>query len=406
VKPGAVVAENVSRRFRVYPQRTVTLKEAIVRRRHVRAQDLWALRDVSFSVEPGESVGLIGRNGSGKTTLLRLVAEIFAPTAGRIEVGGSVGSLLGLGAGFHPDFTGRENVFLNGALHGLNRRYVRERMDEIVAFAELESFIDIPVRTYSAGMYMRLGFAVATHLRADVLLLDEVFAVGDEAFQRKCFGKIFEFKQRGGTIFFVSHAAAAVESLCERALLLRSGRLEFDGPTRDAISRYQAQLAEEEDPEERGSGLQEWGSGEARVTDLRLEDKAGDPRRQYLAGEPMVVLLRVEVEPSCPPPQVALEFHLASGVLVAAATQELGELGWDRSGGEGWLRFELDSLPLADGRFEVAVSLADPVGGHLFHRRLAAATFAVYSAERPAPGLVRLEGRWLPAGDASTVSAA
>jgi hypothetical protein len=142
------------------------------------------------------------------------------------------------------------------------------------------------------------------------------------------------------------------------------------------------------------------------VTEVRLEDRAGAQRRQYLAGEPFVVLLHVHVDPSCPPPQVALEFHLASGVLVAAATQELAELGWDRSGGEGWLRFELDSLPLADGRFEVAVSLSDPVAGHLYHRRLAAAGFAVYSEEGPAPGLVRLEGRWLPAGDTSTVSAA
>jgi ABC-type polysaccharide/polyol phosphate transport system ATPase subunit len=405
VKPGAVVAANVSRRFRVYPQRTVTLKEAILRRRHMRARDVWAVRDVSFSVEPGESVGVVGRNGSGKTTLLRLIARIFSPTDGRVDVGGSVGSLLGLGAGFHPDFTGRENVYLNGALHGLSRRFVRERMDEIVAFAELENFIDVPVRTYSAGMYMRLGFAVATHLQPDVLLLDEVFAVGDEAFQRKCFGKIFEFKRRGGTIFFVSHSAAAVESLCERALLLRSGRLELDGSTHDAITRYQALLAEEEDPEERGAGLQEWGSGEARVTEIRLEDEAGEPRRQYLVGEPLVLLLRVQVEPSCPPPQVALELHLAGGGLVAASTQELGELGWDR-GGDCWLRFELDSLPLADGRFDVAVSLSDPAGGHLYHRRLGAASFVVYSEEAAAGGLVRLEGRWSLAGDVSTVSAA
>src|SRR3954470_17028802 len=299
---GAVAARGVGRRFRVFPGGRRTLKEAFVRRDST-ARDIWAVRNVSFQTEPGESVGLVGRNGSGKTTLLRLIAGIFAPTEGDIEVTGTVGSLLGLGAGFHPDFTGRENVYLNAALHGLSRRYVRERMDEIVAFAELEDFIDVPVRTYSAGMYMRLGFSVATHLQPDILLLDEVFAVGDEAFQRKCFGKIFEFKSRGGTIFFVSHSAAAVESLCERSLLLRGGRLELDGSTRDAIARYQALLAEDEDPEERGAGLQEWGSGEARVTDVRLEDDAGEARAQYLAGEPLVALLRVHVDPGCPPPQ-------------------------------------------------------------------------------------------------------
>src|SRR5213083_488238 len=157
----------------------------------------------------------------------------WASSAGTVSVGGRVASLLELGAGFHPDFTGRENVYLNGSIHGLSRRQVREAMDEIVAFAELEEFIDLPVRTYSSGMAMRLGFAVAAHIEADVLLLDEVFAVGDEAFQRKCFGKIFDFKSRGGTIVFVSHDAAAVERLCDRAVLLRRGEVVFDGPVQD-----------------------------------------------------------------------------------------------------------------------------------------------------------------------------
>ncbi len=197
--------------------------------------DVVALEDVSLRLERGEAVGLIGRNGSGKTTLLRLLAGIIKPTSGRAETGGRIASLLELGAGFHPEFTGRENVYLNGSIYGLGRSYISEVMDEIIAFAELEHAIDLPVRTYSSGMYMRLGFAVAAHLDADILLLDEVFAVGDEAFQQKCFGKIFEFKRRGGTIVFVSHDAAAVEKLCERAVLLVDGQLEFDGPTHDAI---------------------------------------------------------------------------------------------------------------------------------------------------------------------------
>src|SRR4029077_6917594 len=203
-------------------------------------------------------------------------------TSGRVAVGGRVGSLLELGAGFHPDFSGRENVYLNGSIFGLSRRYIREQMDEIVAFAELERFIDLPVRTYSSGMYMRLGFAIAAHLEADVLLLDEVFAVGDEEFQRKCFGKIFEFKQRGGTIVFVSHDASAVERLCERAVLLREGRVEFDGAVREAITRYHKQLADERDPDERGAGLSEYGSREIRIVDQRLVGAEGEHRRQFL----------------------------------------------------------------------------------------------------------------------------
>jgi homopolymeric O-antigen transport system ATP-binding protein len=393
VKPGAIAAENVSRRFRVYPQRTVTLKEAIVRRRQLRPTDIWALRDVSFEIEPGESVGLVGRNGSGKTTLLRLIAGIFAPTSGRLVVDGSVGSLIGLGAGFHPDFTGRENVFLNGAIHGLKRSYVREQMDEIVAFAELERFIDLPVRTYSAGMYIRLGFALATHLTSDVLLLDEVFAVGDEAFQRKCIGKIFEFKNRGGTIIFVSHAATVVESLCERSILLRAGRVELDGTTHDALRRYHALLAEDENPDELQAGLQEWGSGEIRVAEVRLEDADGAARRQYHSGETLVARLRLQARRPCPPPRLSIELHSAAGGFLGASVQELGELGWSADGaGDQWLRFELESLPLADGRFELSVALSEP-GGHVYHRLLRAAEFVVYP-DAEARGAVRLDGQW------------
>ncbi len=299
---GEILVERVSRRFRVHAKETRTLKELVVTRGRTGARDVWALRDVSFEVEPGHAVGLVGRNGSGKTTLLRLLSQIIRPTSGRVEVGGRVGSLLELGAGFHPDFTGRENVYLNGSIHGLKRAQIRQQFDEIVAFAGLERFIDLPVRTYSSGMAMRLGFAVAAHMEADVILLDEVFAVGDEEFQRKCFGKIFEFKRRGGTIVFVSHDAAAVERLCDRAILLRAGSVEFDGPTHEAIVAYRRQLADERDPAERGAGLREWGSGEARIASIELLGPGGEERRQFLAGEPLGLRLRLEAERALPPP--------------------------------------------------------------------------------------------------------
>ena len=293
-QPGAVEIDRASRRFRVYPQSVRTLKELLVARRRVQGTDVWALRNVSASIAPGEAVGLIGRNGSGKTTLLRLVAGIIKPTSGTVAVEGRVGSLLELGAGFHPEFTGRENVYLNGAILGLKRDAIRRHMDEIVAFAELERFIDVPVRTYSSGMYMRLGFAIAAHLDVDVLLLDEVFAVGDEEFQRKCFGKIFEFKQRGGTIVFVSHDAAAVDRLCGRAMLLRNGEVAFDGPTREAITQYHRLLAEERDPDERGAGLSEYGTGEARIAECRLVGPGGEERKQFSPGERLTAHIRIE----------------------------------------------------------------------------------------------------------------
>jgi ABC-type polysaccharide/polyol phosphate transport system ATPase subunit len=391
--PGAIQVDNVTRRFKVYPRESRRLKDLVVARTRVRGHDVVALQDISFEVEPGSAVGLVGRNGSGKTTLLRLLSGIIKPSAGHVAVGGRVGSLLELGAGFHPDLSGRENVFLNGSIHGLKREYVREQLDEIVAFAGLEEFIDLPVRTYSSGMYMRLGFAIAAHIDADILLLDEVFAVGDERFQHKCYGKIFEFKQRGGTIVFVSHDAAAVERLCDRAILLREGRMEFDGPTHDAIVRYRRQLAAERDPAERGAGLKEWGSGEVRIEEPALLGPAGEERTQFLAGEPLTLRLRVVAQRPLPPPRLSFELRESSGLLVAGGAQSTSELGWNEDTTSLILRFEVEQLPLADGRFHVRLGLSDETGERVFHWLDDALVFVVYPAD-DVRGTVRLEGRW------------
>jgi lipopolysaccharide transport system ATP-binding protein len=393
MRPGEIRVDRASRRFRLYPQPVRTLKEVVLGRNGAGPTDVWALRDVTVDVAPGQAVGLIGRNGSGKTTLLRLVAGIIKPTSGRVEAGGRVASLLELGAGFHPDFTGRENVYLNGSIHGLGRARVRELMDEIVAFAELETFIDLPVRTYSAGMYMRLGFAVAAHIEADTLLLDEVFAVGDEEFQRKCFGKIFEFKQRGGTIVYVSHDASSVERLCERTVLLREGAVELDGSTQEAIARYHRLLADERDPAERTAGLREYGSGEARIVEAQLLGPDGEERLQLLAGEPMTIRLRVAAREALPPPVVSLELRDEAGLLLASAAQDTAELGWEQAPGERVLRFAVDRAPLADGRFRLRFELADRSGRRLYHWLDDGVRFVVYPGES-VRGPVLLAGRW------------
>ena len=392
IRPGEIRIEEVSRRFRVYPKDARTLKELIVTRGRGRGEDVWALSGVGLVVEPGEAVGLVGRNGSGKTTLLKLVGGIIKPSIGRVEVGGRVASLLELGAGFHPEFTGRENVFLNGALHGLSRAEIRERMDEIVEFAGIGHYVDLPVRTYSAGMYMRLGFAVAAHVDADVLLLDEIFAVGDEEFQRKCFGRISQFKQRGGTIVFVSHDAASVERLCERAILLRDGLVDFDGPTHEAILRYRSHLAEDRDPAERGAGLTEWGSGEARIAEVSLQGADGEERMQFVAGEQLTVRLRVISDRSVPPPQLQFELREWGGALIAGGSHDTSSLGWDGAG-EQVFRFDVDELPLAEGRFKLRFGLVSADGVHLYHWLDDALRLYVIPQERDA-GLVRLEGLW------------
>jgi len=393
VTPGRIVVDRVSRTFRVYPKAQRTIKDIFVSRGRSGAREVQALHDVSLAVEPGDALGLVGRNGSGKTTLLRVVSGIIKPTSGRIEAGGRIASLLELGAGFHPDFSGRENVYLNGSIHGLSRKRVREVMDEIVAFAELERFIDLPVRTYSSGMFMRLGFSVAAHIEADVLLLDEVFAVGDEQFQRKCFGKIAEFKNRGGTIVFVSHDAQAVERLCERAVLLRQGEVAFDGETREAIAAYRVLLAADANPDELGAGLKEWGSGEARIVTAQLLDDDGDERVQLAAGEAATVRLVVAADPGVSPPRVSLELRDDGGLVLGTAIQDTGELGWNGGSGERELRFRLPRLPLADGRFHLRFALTDPQNGRLLHTLDDALRFFVFPTGEET-GAVLLDGTW------------
>jgi ABC-type polysaccharide/polyol phosphate transport system ATPase subunit len=389
--PGRIVVDRVSRTFRVYPKAQRTLKDLFVARGRLRGREVQALRDVSLTVEPGEAVGLVGRNGWGKTTLMRLIWGIITPTAGRFEAGGRIASLLELGAGFHPDFTGRENVYLNGSIHGLSRARVREAMDEIVSFAELEKFIDLPVRTYSSGMFMRLGFSVAAHIQADVLLLDEVFAVGDEQFQRKCFGKVAEFKNRGGTILFVSHDAQAVERLCDRAVLLRQGEVAFDGPTQEAIAAYRRLLGADANPDELEAGLREWGTGEARIVSAALLDDDGDERAQFVSGEPVVVRLEIEAEPGVAAPRVSLELRDDDGVVLGSVGQELQALGWGR--GRHEVRFRLGRLPLAEGRFHLRFALADAATGAPLHTHDDALRFFVFPADGES-GVVRLDGTW------------
>ena len=239
----AVVVKDLSKQYRLYhADRPWTLHETLVRgfRRLQPREQFWALRDVSFSVAPGRVVGVIGSNGSGKSTLLRLIAGVGRADAGYINVSQRIGGLLDLGTGFHPDLTGRENVFVNGVISGLTRREVKQRFDSIVDFAELESFIDNPIRTYSTGMQMRLGFAIAIHARPEMLLIDEILSVGDHSFQRKCLDRITQFKNEGCTILIVSHDTGQISEFCDEAIWLNAGCLAASGPADAVVAQYLA----------------------------------------------------------------------------------------------------------------------------------------------------------------------
>lgn len=238
----AITASQLSVRYATSDERIRSFKEYILQRlrRAVRFREIVALDNVSFEVEHGEIFGVIGANGAGKSSLLKVISRVISPSSGRIIVRGRVAPLLELGAGFHPDLTGRENIFLNGTLLGYPKQALREQFERIVAFAELQDFVDVPLRNYSSGMSARLGFSVATIFRPDILLLDEILAVGDEAFQARCLERILEFKEQGTTILFVSHALDQVDNLCDRSLWLESGRLRAIGPATQVIHQYQA----------------------------------------------------------------------------------------------------------------------------------------------------------------------
>ncbi len=234
----AVEVRDIWKKFRLYHDKAYSLKERLIFWGRQKADDFWALKGVSLSVPRGTTVGLIGRNGSGKSTLLKIISRILYPTHGEVKVNGHVSTLLELGAGFHTDFTGRENIFLNASILGLNRKETKKRLDDIIAFAELEDFIDNPIRNYSSGMYMRLGFAVAVHVDPDILLIDEVLAVGDLAFKEKCLAKIRELQKRGTTIILVSHAPKQVQELCDMAVWLDRGQVRLMGPAGEVAQAY------------------------------------------------------------------------------------------------------------------------------------------------------------------------
>jgi ABC-type polysaccharide/polyol phosphate transport system ATPase subunit len=238
--------DNIVQRFRVIQERPDTLREAFAHlfRNRTSYYNFEALKGVSFTIRKGETVGIVGRNGSGKSTILKIIAGVYRPTSGTIQVTGRVAALIELGAGFHPELTGRENIILNGLLLGLSRAEIKEREQRILDFAELGAFIDSPVKQYSSGMYMRLGFAIATEVDPEILLIDEILAVGDTSFRQKCTARIDEFRSRGKTIIFVSHNAGTVSSICQRALFIQDGKIVDDGPAERVVARYE-QLAQQ-----------------------------------------------------------------------------------------------------------------------------------------------------------------
>lgn len=374
--------EDVSKRFMLQLQRErpVTTSERLsgVFRPRRAADEFWALRNVSFSVARGESFGLIGHNGAGKSTALKLMTRILEPTSGRVRVRGRVAALLELGSGFHPELSGRDNVFLYGSLMGLSRREMTARLDEIVAFADMADFLDLQVKYYSSGMYTRLAFAVATAVDPDILITDEVLAVGDEAFQRKCMDRILTFRHMGKTIIFVSHALETVRTLCDRAVWLDHGAVRVIGTTGEVIDAYLAEVNRRErealmqqdtltaDPNRR------FGTREVEITGVELCDASGIARVVAHTGAPLTIRIRYRACRAVPRPVFGLAIHHESGLLLAGPNSLFAGLDIPAVQGEGVVEMRIAALPLLAGRYLLSVAVYDETMLHAYdhHDRL------------------------------------
>jgi ABC-type polysaccharide/polyol phosphate transport system ATPase subunit len=422
--PPAVIARDLSKLYRrfLHKNQFRTLKSALLKGSLLSDlapdQTFTALDRVSFEVPQGSTFGVIGENGSGKSTLLKLLAGITKPTHGTLSVRGRISALIELGAGFHPEISGRENVVINGIMLGLSRREVEARFDEIVSFAELAPFIDAPVKTYSSGMYARLGFAVAIHVDPEVLLIDEVLAVGDEAFTRKCLDKIGEFRRRGKTVVIVTHSLNLVERMCDEALWLRRGRVSARGDPKRVIDTYlsyvaggeEAMLAREQgagseagSPSEADAGPDtplrregRWGSREMEITEVRLLDERGAERHVYVPGERIAVALRVHSAAEVRDFVFGAGIFTVDGVSVYGTNTDIEKFRPKLARGDGTVMLVFESLSLVEGTYllDVAVHKRDGTP-YDYHRGLY--TFRVKSRIKDV-GVYRPAHAWTFAG--------
>jgi lipopolysaccharide transport system ATP-binding protein len=439
----AIRAEKLSKRFWLHTERRTGLKERFIRGSAPKAKEFWALRDASFEIRRGSTFGLLGQNGSGKSTTLKVLAGIYRPTSGLVEVNGRVSALLELGAGFHAELTGRENVRLNGAILGLSRRQIDASMDRIIDFAGLGDFIDSPVKVYSSGMYVRLGFAVAVSLDPEILMVDEIIAVGDEEFQRKCFDHLFELRKRGSTIILVSHSLGLIGDLCDQAAWLEHGHVRELGPARAVVDKYladvndrevratqatriaqdRAQAASDEaqgaipaggsagegQQNHRGEGGPEeattelgrtvtstpgrLGSGEIRITGLEYLDADGNRSPILLSGSPCTFRIRYTSSQTIQKAIFGIGFFNEAGVDVSGTnSRRLGE--WHVEAGSGYVDFELKELLLQPSTYRISAAIHDR--GHTYDLADREYELRVRGSGDDDPGVARMPGIWKP----------
>ncbi len=421
----AVVVENLTKLYRKYSQkrRFQTMKSALIRGdlfRQLRPEEVFlALEKVSFAVDKGETFGIIGSNGAGKSTLLKIIAGTLRSTYGKVVVDGRISALIELGAGFHPEISGRENIYINGIMLGLSKREIQRRYDDIVQFAELEEFIESPIKTYSTGMYLRLGFAIAINVDPDILLIDEIIAVGDEAFARKCLDKIKEFQWKKKTILIVSHSLGMINTLCNRAVWLKQGKIEQMGDPRRVVDAYlshvaekeerklsrlhsqtlekfalaeEAKLSEEAPPPATEYEKKRWGSREIEIREVKLLDKEGQERHIFTSGEPMEVRMTIYARNKIKDFVFGVGIFNSAGISCYGTNTHLEKLVPREISGEATVSFNIKRLDLIQGTYFLDVA-AHQIDGtpYDYHRQLY--TFRVQSLI-PDVGVFRPQHKW------------
>ncbi|HEY0603075.1 MAG TPA: ABC transporter ATP-binding protein [Herpetosiphonaceae bacterium] len=412
--------EHVSKQFTLHREKRNSFQERMVNllRPRGETEKFWALRDVSFTLPAGETLGLVGHNGSGKSTTLKLITRILEPTSGSLRVRGRISALLELGSGFHPDLTGRDNIYLNGSLLGFGRADMQRRVDDIIDFAELGPFIDTPVKHFSSGMYMRLGFAIATAVDPDIIITDEVLAVGDEAFQRKCMDRMYKFRQEGRTILFVSHSLDSVRNLCTSAIWLDHGELKAAGDPVTTIDAYLRQTNAQEFERlerERQAALEvggeaaeavslppaqpdktnRWGSREIEITRVAFLDAQGREPSAFQTGDTLTVRVYYEAHQPIDDPVFGLALHHVSGFQINGPNTRFGGLTLGRVRGRGYVDYTIDELPLLSGNYVLTAAIYDTTMTHPFDHHERMYSFVVQtSAIAERWGSVHIPARW------------
>ena len=390
----AIVVDSVSKNFRLYHERNRYIKAAILRGRRAKYEEFWALDDVSFEVEHGSTLGIIGSNGSGKSTMLKCLTGIYRPDKGKVSINGNIAALLELGAGFHPELSGRENVYLNAAIMGLSKKDAERQFDSIVEFAGLERFIDTAVKNYSSGMVIRLGFSVAAHVEPEILLIDEVLSVGDQSFARKSSEKIEQFRREGRTIVVVSHSLSGVQQLCKEVVWLEKGRLKMRGPAAEVIAEYTGQsysqhTAKDADLRER------WGTEDARIDSVLLTDMSGQAIERVETNAAMRVTTRITTHLPLNAPVLKIYISKLDGTIVWSTTSQRANSSLGRILESVTATIDIPHLPLLEGTYYISVACTDSTGTTEYDHCQNWVRFDVHQHDLFEEGLVAVPSSWI-----------